>query len=69
MKQVISIEKMSCQNCAKHVTEHLQEMLGVQQVEVSLEEKIARVDTSQEHSLQDYQAALEETIYEAVAVN
>ncbi|TCD45503.1 heavy-metal-associated domain-containing protein [Streptococcus sp. X16XC17] len=69
MKQVISIENMSCQNCAKHVTEQLKALPGVSQVEVSLEDNVAQVETNQEHSLQDYQAALEDTIYKAIAVN
>mgnify|MGYP000281529244 CR=1 FL=1 len=69
MKQIVKVEHMSCQNCQKHVTTHLQEMDGVTSVVVDLEAGTATVETAKEFGLSDYQAALEDTIYEAVAVN
>ncbi|MCP1639859.1 copper chaperone CopZ [Streptococcus gallinaceus] len=68
MKQTLTIEHMSCQNCVKHVTEHLFALEGVIGVSVDLDAKQATVDTQTERSQTDYQTALEDTIYEVIAV-
>ena len=64
--QTLLLQHLSCQNCVKHVTEHLSALEGVSQVRVDLEEQTARVVTDREYSLSDYQQALEDTIYEVV---
>ncbi|CRH91419.1 Copper-ion-binding protein [Chlamydia trachomatis] len=68
MKQTLTIEHMSCQNCVKHVTEHLSTLEGVTGVSVDLDAKQAVVDTQTERSQTDYQTVLEDTIYEVIAV-
>lgn len=68
MKQTLTIEHMSCQNCVKHVTEHLSALEGVIGVSVDLDAKQATVDTQTERSQTDYQTAFEDTIYEVIAV-
>ena len=34
MKQIITLENISCQNCVKHVTEHFLKMEGVSDVQI-----------------------------------
>lgn len=55
---------MSCQNCVKHVTNHLLELEGVHAVAVDLETKAVTVDTDKEYSLSEFRQALNDTIYE-----
>lgn len=69
MKQIVHVENMSCQNCVKHVTNHFLELAGVSAVEIDLEQKEAVVTTDVVHSLEEFQASLEDTVYEATAVN
>ncbi|WP_029180272.1 heavy-metal-associated domain-containing protein [Streptococcus suis] len=64
MKQILKLKNLSCQNCVKHVTNHLLEMEGVEAVKIQLEEQLAEVETSVVYDLGGYQEALEETIYE-----
>jgi copper chaperone CopZ len=40
---VIEVGGMVCQNCAKHVTEALRQVAGVQSVDVNLDKKQAQV--------------------------
>lgn len=68
MKQIVNVENMSCQNCVKHVSNHFLTLAGVSAVEVDLDKKEAVVTTDTAHTLAEYQASLEETVYEAVAV-
>lgn len=69
MKQTLSIANMSCQNCVKHVTNHLLELEGVNSVTVSLERKQAEIETQVAHDLASYQQALADTVYQATALN
>ncbi|HEL9634043.1 TPA: heavy-metal-associated domain-containing protein [Streptococcus suis] len=64
MKQTLKLKNLSCQNCVKHVTNHLLEMEGVEAVKIQLEEQLAEVDTSVVYDLEGYQEALDDTIYE-----
>ncbi|MCQ8267560.1 heavy-metal-associated domain-containing protein [Streptococcus suis] len=66
MKQTLKLKNLSCQNCVKHVTNHFLEMDGVDEVSIHLEEQLAEVQTSVEHSLERYKEALEDTVYEVV---
>lgn len=68
MKQIILVENMSCQKCVKHVREHFLTLEGVSTVDVILDKKEVAVTTDTQHSLDDFQASLEDTVYEAVAV-
>lgn len=64
MKHVLKLKNLSCQNCVKHVTEHLLDLDGVEEVKIQLEEKLAEVETSVAYDVDVYQEALEDTIYE-----
>lgn len=48
MTKIITIEGMSCQNCVKHVTNALNDIKGVTNVKVNLENKQAFVDVTDE---------------------
>lgn len=43
-KMIVKVDGMSCQNCAKHVTEALESVAGIKQVNVDLENKEANVE-------------------------
>ena len=64
MKQILKLKNLSCQNCVKHVTNHLLEMEGVEAVKIQLEEQLAEVETTVAYDLEGYQVALDDTIYE-----
>ena len=64
MKQVISVSNMSCQNCVKHVSEHLLELEGITAVAVDLETKVVTIETEKEYAASDYRQALSDTFYE-----
>ncbi|MFM0579866.1 heavy metal-associated domain-containing protein [Streptococcus suis] len=64
MKQTLKLKNLSCQNCVKHVTNHLLEMDGVEDVKIQLEEQLAEVETSVAYDLEQYQEVLDDTIYE-----
>lgn len=64
MKQNLKLKNLSCQNCVKHVTNHLLEMDGVEEVKIQLEGQLAEVETSVAYDLEGYQEALDDTIYE-----
>ena len=64
MKTVIKVNGMSCGNCVKHVTNAIQAVPGVSDVEVSLESGIATFDRG-EVSIAQIIEAIEEEGYEA----
>ncbi|HFI0622076.1 TPA: heavy-metal-associated domain-containing protein [Streptococcus suis] len=64
MKQTLKLKNLSCQNCIKHVTNHLLGLDGVEEVKIQLEEQLAEVETSVAYDLEGYQVALDDTIYE-----
>lgn len=64
MKHHLKLTNLSCQNCIRHVTEHLLDLDGVEEVKIELEEKLAEVTTSIDYDLAAYQEALADTIYE-----
>jgi Cu+-exporting ATPase len=66
MKTTISIEGMSCEHCAAHVTKALQETAGVRSAKVSLKEKNALVEHADTVSLDTLKAAVNEAGYEAL---
>lgn len=43
-KMIVKVDGMSCENCAKHVTEALESVAGVKEVNVDLENKEANVE-------------------------
>ncbi|HEM6146544.1 TPA: heavy-metal-associated domain-containing protein [Streptococcus suis] len=64
MKQTLKLKNLSCQNCVKHVTNHLLDLDGVEEVNIQLDQQLAEVETSVAHDLEQYQEVLEDTIYE-----
>lgn len=64
MKQTLKLKNLSCQNCVKHVTNHLLDLDGVEEVKIQLEEQFAEVETSVAYDLEQYQEVLDDTIYE-----
>ncbi|MEK0400594.1 heavy metal-associated domain-containing protein [Streptococcus suis] len=64
MKQTLKLKNLSCQNCVKHVTDHLLDLDGVEEVKIQLEEQLAEVETSVAYDLEQYQEVLDDTIYE-----
>jgi len=69
MKKKITIEGMSCQNCVRHVKEALEELAGVQSVNVSLERKIAEIELNQDVDNETIKAAIEEAGYEVTSIS
>ncbi|MCL4888397.1 heavy-metal-associated domain-containing protein [Streptococcus suis] len=64
MKQTLKLKNLSCQNCVKHVTNHLLDLDGVEEVKIQLEEQLVEVETSVAYDLEQYQEVLDDTIYE-----
>ncbi|HEM6021191.1 TPA: heavy-metal-associated domain-containing protein [Streptococcus suis] len=64
MKQTLKLKNLSCQNCVKHVTNHLVDLDGVEEVNIQLDQQLAEVETSVAYDLEQYQEVLEDTIYE-----
>ena len=48
MEKLIKVEGMMCQHCVKHVKEALLSLKGVESVEVSLENKEAKIISKKE---------------------
>ena len=68
MKKKVLIEGMSCHNCVHHVTEALNEIDGVSNVNVKLEEKYALADVESNVKDEDIKAAVSEAGYEVVGI-
>ncbi|HEM4051320.1 TPA: heavy-metal-associated domain-containing protein [Streptococcus suis] len=64
MKQTLKLKNLSCQNCVKHVTNHLLDLEGVEEVNIQLDQQLAEVETSVAYDLEQYQEVLDDTIYE-----
>jgi copper chaperone len=69
MKKKITIEGMSCQNCVRHVKEALEELAGVQSVNVSLERKIAEIELNPDVDNETIKAAIEDAGYEVTSIS
>lgn len=68
MRKKVLIEGMSCQNCVKHVAEALNEIDGISNVEVKLEDKAALLDTESNDLDQAIKFAVDEAGYEVVGI-
>ncbi len=66
MKKVLSIEGMSCEHCVAHVKKALEEIQGVENVVVSLEENSATVETDVDNEI--LKSAIEEEGYDVVDI-
>ena len=67
MKTIVTIEGMSCGHCAKHVTEALEGLKGVNSVTVSVENKTAEIEHDGILSFEDVKEAVEGAGYEVVS--
>ena len=68
MEKTLKIEGMVCGNCVKHVDKALREVKGVEQVEVSLEDKSAKVQMNHAVSDDVLKAAIEDAGYQVVEI-
>lgn len=66
MKRKIQIEGMSCGHCVAHVREALEEIRGIESVEVSLEEKCATIVGNAAED--DIKEAIDEAGYDVVSI-
>lgn len=63
-KMIVKVEGMSCENCAKHVTEALEKLAGIESVNVSLKDKEAVVDYFGSVEEKEIEEAITEAGYE-----
>ena len=68
MKEEIKIEGMMCNNCVNHVKKALEGIDGVEKVEVSLENKNAKIEISKEVSNDTIKNAIEEEGYKVIDI-
>lgn len=68
MEKALKIEGMVCGNCVRHVDKALREIQGVEQVEVSLEDKSAKVQMGCTVSDDVLKAAIEDAGYQVVGI-
>ncbi len=64
--KTIGVEGMMCEHCKKHVTEALSKIEGVTNVEVSLEEKNAKIVSNKEIEDSIIQSAIQEAGYQVI---
>ena len=67
-KQIINIEGMMCEGCARTVTNILEKLPGVKKVKVSYQKGIAEVKAEAPLSEEEYKKALGETHFKFVSV-
>ncbi len=68
MKKRVDIEGMSCGHCVAHVENALKSVDGVSNIEVSLENKCAVIETTANVKDSDIVSAVLEKGYEAVKI-
>lgn len=68
MEKTLYIEGMVCGNCVKHVHKALSGLEGVQNAEVELESKTARIQVDRDISDADLKAAIEDAGYTLVSI-
>ena len=68
MKKELMIEGMMCQNCVKHVTHALEGISGASHVQVSLEDKKAKVEVPETVTDETLKAAVTEAGYKVTEI-
>lgn len=68
MEKTLKIEGMVCGNCVKHVDKALREIKGILQVDVSLENKSAKVQMDHKISDDVLTAAIEDAGYQVIEI-
>ncbi|SHK55540.1 heavy-metal-associated domain-containing protein [Thermocrinis minervae] len=66
MEKVIKIEGMTCQHCVNTVKRALYSVEGVSHVEVSLEDKLAKVSLEKDVPFEELKKAVESFGYKVV---
>lgn len=68
MKKIsLKIEGMHCEGCSKRLTKVLSNVEGVKAVEVSLENKLAKIEYDEEIAkVEDFKEAIEDAGFEVV---
>ena len=67
-KQIVNIEGMMCEGCARTVTNILEKLPGVKKVKVSYQKGIAEVKAEAPLSEEEYKSALGETHFKFVSI-
>lgn len=67
-KQIVNIEGMMCEGCARTVTNILEKLPGVKKVKVSYQKGIAEVKAEAPLPEEEYKNALGETHFKFVSV-
>ena len=67
-KMVIGVEGMSCNNCAKHVKNALEELTGVKEAVVNLDMKNAEISYEGELHEEEISKAIVEAGYEFTGI-
>ncbi len=67
-KQIVNIEGMMCEGCARTVTSVLEALPGVKKVRVSYQKGIAEVKAEAPLSEEEYKKALGETRFKFVSL-
>ncbi len=67
-KQIVNIEGMMCEGCARTVTNVLSKLPGVKKVDVSFKKGTAVVKAEAPLSEEEYQKALGETHFKFVSI-
>lgn len=68
MKKKLFIEGMSCEHCVAHVEEALKEVDGVKSAKVSLKEKNAVIELTQDVDYERLKEAIDEAGYELISI-
>ena len=68
MEKIVSIEGMACNHCKMNVEKALKEIDGVEEVNVSLEEKNAIIKLNKEISDSEIKNAIQEAGYEVIEI-
>lgn len=68
MKKKVLIEGMTCNHCVKHIAEALNEIDGISNVSVKLEEKYALLDAESNDLDEAIKFAVNEAGYEVVGI-
>lgn len=68
MKKEININGMSCGHCVKHVTNALNEVEGITQVNVELETNKAIIEAAESVTDEQIIAAIDDAGYEVVSI-
>lgn len=69
LNKVIKIEGMACEHCTSRVQDSLLKIDGVQEVEMSLESKCAKIKADESVSNDILKKAIEEAGYKVIEIN